>query len=431
MEVVEAFLKLAETVAVLRSLDHVLETVAAMALQLLGVTRCGLFLYDPRSGVLVPTKAWGLPEELTPEFLALRGAPVIPAVVEAVESREPVVVTPDALDTWLPPRLTRALDIRAVLVIPLVSGGRLMGTMSLDTPGVARGFTAEQIAIARGIAAHAAVAIDNARLYEEARRAVEELRAAQSELVRRETLRATVEFSTGIAHHLNNLLAVVVARGQLLLVDVQAPEIRRPLQLIEKAALDAAEVMRRLGGFHQVHAESEMRAVDLNGLVQETLGMTRALWAAQARERGVRIEASLEPDAIPMVLGHPAALREAILNLLLNAGEALPDGGVITVRTWASEGWVHCAVSDAGVGMSEAVRRRAFEPFFTTKGPKGTGLGLSLAYGVLQRHRGELVLESEEGRGTTVTMHLPAASGSEAASGEAETPRPAGDRTGG
>ncbi|MBI4011603.1 MAG: GAF domain-containing sensor histidine kinase [Candidatus Rokubacteria bacterium] len=408
-EISKALLGLAEALAGLQSLDRLLEAVTQLAPQLLGVKRCGLFRFDPEKEILIPTKAWGLSEELRPAFLALRGAPAIPAVVKATQSLEPVVVEAEVLHTLIPRKVATALDIRSMLVIPLVSGGRLIGTMGLDSPGVAHAFTPKQIAIARGIAAQAAVAIDTARRYEEVRQAVEDLKAAQGELVRRETLRAAVELSAGIAHHLNNLMAVVLMRAELLLAEDRTPEIRRTLEIIKGVALDAAEVVRRLHRFSHVGPEPELVPVDLNRLLEETLGMVDSLWAVRGRNLGVRIEGGLEPGEIPPVMGNPSALREVLMNLLINAGEAMPAGGTIAVKTWATGGWVHCAVSDPGVGMPEEVRRRAFEPFFTTRGPKAAGLGLSLAYGVIQRHRGELVLESAEGRGTIVTIHLPAA----------------------
>jgi CheY-like chemotaxis protein len=98
------------------------------------------------------------------------------------------------------------------------------------------------------------------------------------------------------------------------------------------------------------------------------------------------------------------------MNLLLNAADAISQGGRITLRTWAEDDRVYCSVTDTGLGMPEEVRRRALEPFFTTKGPKATGLGLSVAYGTVQRYGGTLTIESAEGQGTTVEVSLPAAS---------------------
>ena len=109
--------------------------------------------------------------------------------------------------------------------------------------------------------------------------------------------------------------------------------------------------------------------------------------------------------------GHPAELRQVLTNMILNAVDALPRGGTITIATRAAAGAVEVSVTDTGVGMSEEVRRRIFEPFFSTKGPKGTGLGLAMVYGIVARHGGEVIIASREGHGTTFTIRLPIGSG--------------------
>jgi CheY-like chemotaxis protein len=157
---------------------------------------------------------------------------------------------------------------------------------------------------------------------------------------------------------------------------------------------------------------SDAVAVDLNQLVHEVVELTRPRWQDEAQLRGSRIEMAVEPGVIGAAAGEPAPLREVLMNLLLNAADAIGQGGRITIRTWAKDDRVYCSITDTGAGMPEEVRRRALEPFFTTKGPKATGLGLSVAYGTVQRYGGTLTLESGEGRGTTVEVSLPAASAS-------------------
>jgi two-component system, cell cycle sensor histidine kinase and response regulator CckA len=147
----------------------------------------------------------------------------------------------------------------------------------------------------------------------------------------------------------------------------------------------------------------------------------RPQWQDEAQRRGCPIEIRLELGEIPSAAGEAGPLREVVMNLMLNAIEALHHGGVITVSTSAAEGHVRCAVVDNGVGMSEDVRRRALEPFFTTKGPQSTGLGLSVAYGTIQRHGGTLTIESVEGQGTTVAVSIPPAVKEDTGQAGAET----------
>jgi len=148
--------------------------------------------------------------------------------------------------------------------------------------------------------------------------------------------------------------------------------------------------------------------VDLNQLAQEVLELTRPRWHNEAQLRQIRIDTELHLGGIKAVAGELAPLREVLMSLVLNAIDAMPGGGQLTLRTWSDTKEVHCAVSDTGSGMTDEVRQRAFEPFFTTKGPKSTGLGLSVTYGIIQRHNGRIDIDTGPGRGTTVQITLPA-----------------------
>jgi CheY-like chemotaxis protein/nitrogen-specific signal transduction histidine kinase len=258
-------------------------------------------------------------------------------------------------------------------------------------------------------------AVDNARLLQEAQESagqvqvvVDDLRATQAQLVRGETLSAIGKLASGMAHHLNNLFAVILGRIETLLAKVAEPEAHRYLEIVQRAALDGAEVVRRVQRFSRVQPVSRTIPVDLNQLAQEVLELTRPRWHNEALLRQIRIDTALDLGNIRRVAGEYAPLREVLLNLVLNAIDAMPDGGRLGVKTWTDIEGVHCDVSDTGGGMSEEVRQRALDPFFTTKGPKSTGLGLSVTYGIIQRHNGKIEIDSASGRGTTVHITLPA-----------------------
>ncbi|MBI2218879.1 MAG: response regulator [Candidatus Rokubacteria bacterium] len=269
------------------------------------------------------------------------------------------------------------------------------------------GYLAALPTVLRKVLKQHELALENARLYREAQHALAELKTAQDHLVRVETLRALGELAGGVAHHLNNLLTVIVARIDLLRLKPEAEPFRRSLTIVNRAAKDGAEVVRRIQEFARVDRVCEPQLVDLNELTSDVIEMTRVRWHDAARAQGLTIEVERKAGPIPLVAGHAASLREVITNLVLNAVDALPRGGRITVRTAREDDEVCLSVTDDGVGMPEAVARRALEPFFTTKGLKSTGLGLSVSHSVLQRHGGGLHIESAEGRGTTVTMRLP------------------------
>jgi CheY-like chemotaxis protein len=149
--------------------------------------------------------------------------------------------------------------------------------------------------------------------------------------------------------------------------------------------------------------------VDPNDLVRQTVELTRHKWdsRALARESSIVVETRIEAKA--RVSGSSAELREVLTNLIFNAIDAMPRGGSLVVRTWSTASDVFLSVQDTGVGISDSVRRRLFEPFFTTKGQRGNGMGLSVTFGIVQRHKGEITVESKVDRGSMFTVRLPAA----------------------
>jgi signal transduction histidine kinase len=328
---------------------------------------------------------------------------VVPPAALAVDD-----VTADARLTdrsWL-----QAEGIRSALIVPLLVEQRARGLVAwlCRTP---HAWTPSEIASGEALAVQAVLAIRNAELYAEARRALTELEAAQDTLVRGATLQALGQMTAGAAHHLNNLLTVVQGRVELLLDSVREPGVRHALSIVFQAAQDAAEVVRRMQQFAQRRPVVERVPVDLNDVADEAVQLTRVVSRDSAEAQGITITVDLQRAVVPPVLGSPAALREAVTNLVLNAIEALPNGGHIVLRVSQVASRVCLDVIDDGVGMTTDVQRRAFLPFFTTKGVKRTGLGLSVAYGIVQEHGGDMELSSSEGRGTRVTISLPAAEG--------------------
>ena len=166
--------------------------------------------------------------------------------------------------------------------------------------------------------------------------------------------------------------------------------------------------------YRQREPQLELSPVQLNPLAQQVLDLTRARWSDMPQQRGIviRLETELAPN-LPAILGVESEVREALINLVFNAVDAMPDGGTLTLRTrrqTAPDGGSSAAlveVSDTGVGMNEDTRRRCLEPFFTTKGERGTGLGLAMVYGVVQRHDAEVQIDSVVGSGTTVRLSFP------------------------
>ncbi|MBI3625601.1 MAG: GAF domain-containing protein, partial [Candidatus Rokubacteria bacterium] len=288
------------------------------------------------------------------------------------------------------------------LGVPMVAGDQTIGGLILRSN--VRPFTADDERLLLNIASLAALAFRSARLFDERTRALQELGAAQDQLIRTEKLRALGEMASGVAHDFNNLLASILGRAQLLLRKVEDPKLKQWLQVIERAATDGARTVRRIQEFARIRRDQPFVPVDLNAVVREALEVTQSRWGEEAQSQGVTIDVTTALDPVPAIAGDPAELREVLTNLILNAVDAMPEGGTLSLSTRAVEGRVVVDVSDTGVGMPPEVQRQIFDPFFTTKGPKGTGLGLSITYGIVVRHGGQITVQSAEGQGSTFSL---------------------------
>ena len=242
--------------------------------------------------------------------------------------------------------------------------------------------------------------------------AMGQLRATQHEIIQRERMHALGRMANGIAHDFNNALAPILGFSELLLMKPETlhdlPKVRNYVELIHTAAKDSAKVVRRLREFYRYRDEGEVfTPVVINDLVLQAISLTQPRWKDQALADGVNIDIRTEMSSVPTVPGNEAELREMLVNMIFNAIDAIPKRGTITIQTEQQGRWVAVTVGDDGVGMSEEVKARCLEPFFSTKEDEGTGLGLGSVYGIVRRHEGEIDLQSEPGRGTSICVSLP------------------------
>lgn len=224
-------------------------------------------------------------------------------------------------------------------------------------------------------------------------------------------LRALGQLASGVAHDFNNVLAAIVGRAQLLKRKLKGEETHRALEIIETAALDGAATVKRIQTFAHQRADAEFVPVDVSGIAADAIEITRTRWRNDAQSRGVQYDIRLAPPSGEglAVLGDASELREVFVNLLINALDAMPDGGEVAISVSEEGEFVIVRFVDSGIGMTDEVRRRVFEPFFTTKGEHGTGLGLAVSYGIVNRHHGRIEVESQSGQGTAVSILLPKA----------------------
>jgi len=230
-------------------------------------------------------------------------------------------------------------------------------------------------------------------------------------MVRSEKLRALGEMAGGVAHDFNNVLSVILGRAQLVLEDLEDPKLRKSVTAIEQAALDAAKTVRRLQDFTRVRRDQVFDQVKVNQLVRSALQMAEPRFAERRQRDGVEIDVGIEVNAANSVRGDVAELREALLNIIFNAVDSMPQGGKINIKAWKENDEVVLSIADTGAGISEEVKTKIFDPFFTTKGPNGMGLGLSITYGIITRHGGSIEVDSILGQGSTFYVKLPVEDG--------------------
>ncbi len=254
--------------------------------------------------------------------------------------------------------------------------------------------------------------------------ALAELQQAQQHLIQQERLRALGTMASGIAHDFNNLLAPILGYTELLLLRPEKwrnqAKVTHYLEAILAASQSASQVVGRLREFYRYREEKEpAMPVDLPKVVEQAILLTQPHWKDQALARGLLVHVESQLQTVPLIAGNNAELQELLTNLIINAMDALVAEGKITIRVFMDRdsperntteppmSHVVLEVSDTGLGMDAETRRRCFEPFYSTKGKRGTGLGLAVVYGIVQRHGGQIAVESQVGAGTTFRILLP------------------------
>lgn len=257
--------------------------------------------------------------------------------------------------------------------------------------------------------------VDNAPLVVEGRttgvlgiaRDITEQKQERERAARADKLRALGQLASGVAHDFNNSLAAILGRAQLMRRQVHDEASIRNLDIIQTAAEDAAATVRRIQTFARKTNAKEFDLLDVSSLVSDAVEITRTRWENEARLRGVDIEVIVNAEQSLFIRGNASELREVFVNLIVNAVDAMPQGGCLTINCARKDDRLSLRFSDTGTGMDEDVRQRVFEPFYTTKGMQGTGLGLAVSYGIIERHDGLITVESKPGQGTTFVLDFP------------------------
>lgn len=346
-------------------------------------------------------------------------------IARVVGERQPLAILDIGQDEELQSKASLVVrNVRSVMCVPLVREEQLIGLVYISSSTTNKTFTRNDLDLMAAIASQVALALLNARAYEtikdlnagleekvrertaELELAYRELTETQDQLVQTEKLATIGTLAGGVAHEINNPLGAILTNAQLLRLDIEDPEHQDSLAMIEEGARRCKDIVEALLKYSRL-AKNNQEPVNLRALAEEVL----ATFERQLQQAEVRVIADFE--SVPTILGDSKELKQVVSNLVLNAMDALHEkhgltGGRLAVRIVRALTGLRLIVEDDGVGIDPEVQKRIFDPFYTTKTiGAGTGLGLSVCQRIVERHGGQITVQSTPGDGSTFTVELP------------------------
>lgn len=389
-----------------RNLKHLCRLIVSVVNRTVRLTHTGLFLLDPKE------KQYTLRavrhQSMMPSNLIVDSDDSLVKVIE----RQKDLLLLDELKTdgidalsareqnsayeWM-----RKLEIR--LIVPSFSRGRLLAFLALGRKRNGESYTTDDIAIFAGLANQAALAIENALVFEE-------LRQSEQNMMQSEKLASLGQLASGMAHEIHNPLTIISGEAQLHLARFEGknPKTDKVLKSIIEECQRAADITRRILRFAKpapiITRLSELKPVDLRLVLEDSLTLARY----QVKLEKIQLTFDI-PKQLPKIRGNENQIQEVMLNLILNACQAMgEEGGSLTFTGAATNGrQVELSITDSGPGVPASKLKKIFDPFFTTK-QSGTGLGLFVCQRIIQSHGGLLEVASIEGHGTRFMIRLPA-----------------------
>lgn len=234
----------------------------------------------------------------------------------------------------------------------------------------------------------------------------EESNRHKKEIIKSEKLKNLGELSGGVAHDFNNVLTAILGFSRVALDKIKDEEVKGYLDIIYKSALDGKSIVNKIQSFNKKRTNRTKESVNLNFIVESGIQMARPKWKNSYESKGIKLELIRELDSKGYINCNEHEIRESILNIILNAMDAMEDGGRLIVKTYDKEEKIYIEIEDTGIGMTEEVREQIFEPFYSTKESRGTGLGLSISKDIIEEHSGKIEVISEYGVGTKFIIEL-------------------------
>lgn len=402
----DALYRVSDVIVNTGNLVELLDRALDVVLDIMHLEMGAIYLYDRATQALSISTCRGLDEAILARVI--NHEDLVGIVSQSVESREPIII--EYLKEY--PLASHALEeikraqIESLVCLPLVAEGAVVGVLMMLTR-TCRLFIADDVALLKTLANQLAAGIRKASLFQEVaaseaalRVAYEQLKHAQAELVQRERLAVLGRLSSSIGHELRNPLGVIRTAVYYLSLALPSPHesVREALNMIDSEVARANKIISDLLDFAQAKPPCRER-VSINAQFQAVLKRTPI-------PPSVTLMTTFA-NSLPAVIADGEQLQQVFHNLIINALQAMPDGGRLRISTCQSGNFVEAEVCDTGVGIPPENRTKIFEPFFTTK-PKGIGLGLAISKSLVEANGGEIILDAHYSPGTRFVLRLPA-----------------------
>lgn len=393
-------------------IDEILRLVLEGVIKNTGFDRARLYLINEKRNVLECKMAVGVDVDKI-KGIELPLAPEVSVVSRSVLDKKPYVIPDATNDPRVNPVLKERFDLHSLVVIPLLAKEKALGAIAADHIEPGKKLTQETLDSVMTFAQQAGLAIQNASMYQELKqfsqrmeeklqKMMSDLRKAEAQLIRSEKLAALGQLAAGIAHEIRNPLTSINILIHSLMERLPAENSQRQdLKVIEEEIQRINEIVDQFLRFAKP-ASPFLEKTEALSILEELLQLLRPQMERQ------KILVQKDFQALPMVLLDREQMKQALLNLLLNAVQVMPSGGKLTLSGQNTEDgqWIQISIRDTGMGIPDENLDKLFDPFFSTK-EGGIGLGLSITHRIIDQHHGKIEVESSPGKGTVFTVWLP------------------------
>lgn len=408
--------RLINDLVTMTDLGELMDRTAEMVLEIIQADRALLMLVDGESGELsvqATRQRKGLKSDDEISF----SKTISRRVFETGES----ILTSDAMkdDRFQSSDSIILHRIRSTLCVPIKTKDRILGIIHVDTLEKVMGFSQEELELLAAMGHQIGIAVENAKLVTDLKKANVEIKDQQAKLIEAEKLTLLGKIAGGVAHEINNpIMSILGFTGMAckrLQDAVPAPEKVNEcihyLNVVQEEAHRCIQIVESISQFYR-RKQSAMAPIRIEKVIEAALSIAKL----HMNQGHIEIVTHLSPD-LPPILANQGLLQQVLVNILLNARDAMEKGGVLSVATgFENPPWVTIRISDTGCGIKPEDIQRIFTPLFTTKGEgKGTGLGLSISQDIIKSHNGAIEVESVPGKGTTFIIRLPSANQSSSA----------------